>query len=146
MGRELSGAFSGLSEDNLNRILAKSYICCGTDESARPESFAFGRSHPRGFGSFPRFLRLAQKELPLEEVIRKVTLFPAEVFHLRDRGRIACGAVADLVLFDQERLSDSADFASPHTVSAGIFQVYVNGTLSYENREVTARAGKILKK
>ena len=139
-------SFSGLSEGNLKRIIAKPYICCGTDETARPLHFEFGRSHPRGFGSFPRFIRQAQKELPLEEVIRKVTLFPAEVFHLRDRGRIACGAVADLVLFDQERLSDSADFASPHTVSAGIFQVYVNGTLSYENREVTARAGKILKK
>ena len=139
-------SFSGLSEDNLNRILAKSYICCGTDESARPESFAFGRSHPRGFGSFPRFLRLAQKELPLEEVIRKVTSLPADVFHLRNRGRIVCGAVADLVLFDREQLSDCADFATPHALSAGIFQVYVNGTLSYENREVTARAGKILKK
>lgn len=139
-------AFSGLSETNLKRIIAKPYLCCGTDETARPADYRFGRSHPRGFGSFPRFIRLAQKELPLEEVIRKVTSLPAELFHLRGRGTIRCGSAADLVLFDREELCDCADFASPHAFCTGIHQVYVNGVLSYENREVTGRAGKILKK
>ena len=91
-------------------------------------------------------IRLAQKELPLEEVIRKVTSLPAELFHLRGRGTIRCGSAADLVLFDREELCDCADFASPHAFCTGIHQVYVNGVLSYENREVTGRAGKILKK
>lgn len=139
-------AFSGLSMENLKRIVVKPYICCGTDETARPSSYDFGRSHPRGFGSFPRFIHLAQEKLPLEEVIRKITSFPAGVFHLRDRGTITRGSIADLVLFEEKTFRDCADFASPHALCEGIFQVYVNGILSYESGKVTAHAGKILKK
>ena len=139
-------AFSGLSMENLKRIVVKPYICCGTDETARPSSYDFGRSHPRGFGSFPRFIHLAQEKLPLEEVIRKITSFPAGVFHLHDRGTITRGSIADLVLFEEKTFRDCADFASPHALCEGIFQVYVNGILSYESGKVTAHAGKILKK
>ena len=84
-------------------------------------------------------LRIGSRELRLQACGK-------EVFHLRGRGTIRCGSAADLVLFDREELCDCADFASPHAFCTGIHQVYVNGVLSYENREVTGRAGKILKK
>lgn len=139
-------AFSGMSETNLQRILQREEICCGTDETARPQGYEFGRSHPRGFGSFPRFIGLVRESFSLEEAIRKVSGLPAEVFHLRDRGKIVTGGYADLVLFDPERLKDRADFVTPHALCSGIDQVYVNGVLSYEKGEVRNRAGKILKK
>lgn len=139
-------AFGGLSEENLKRIIDKPYICCGTDETARPSDYRIGRSHPRGFGSFPRFLNLELEKRPLEEIIHRLTAFPAELFGLKDRGTIEKDRIADLVLFDEEKLADKANFSEPHCLSEGIHQVYVNGVLSYAGQRVVARAGKVLKR
>lgn len=140
-------AFGGLSPENLRRIITQDYTCCGTDETARPCEERIGRSHPRGFGSFPRFIRLCrQAGLSLEAVIARLTALPARIFSLPERGMIRAGFYADLVLFSEEELSDRADFRTPHAVSSGIHSVYVNGVLSFSDGRICARRGKILKK
>lgn len=140
-------AFGGLSPENLRRIILQDYTCCGTDETARPCSERIGRSHPRGFGSFPRFIRLCrQAGQPLETVIARLTSLPARIFSLPDRGMIRAGFYADLILFSESELSDRADFRTPHAVSSGLHSVYVNGTLSFSGGRICARQGKILKK
>lgn len=140
-------AFGGLSSGNLLRIISQPYVCCGTDETARPRSERIGRSHPRGFGSFPRFIVLCRESgIPLEDVISRLTRLPASIFALRDRGEIRSGFYADLVLFSGERLCDAADFGSPHRFPEGIVSVYVNGALSFANGVVCDRRGKTLKK
>lgn len=140
-------AFGGMSETNLERILAKSWVCCGTDETARPVDDSLGRSHPRGFGSFPRFITMAAKSAPLEEVIRRVTSMPAEFFGLRGRGRIREGYAADMVLFDPDKLASRADFLHPHTPAEGIHTVFVSGEVAYsgESGRVTPGNGGVLR-
>ena len=77
--------------------------------------------HPRNYGTFPRVLGPYVREgiLSLEAAIRKMTSLPADVFGLGGRGRIEAGAVADLVLFDPERVGDRADFGAPHAHASG---------------------------
>lgn len=139
-----SASSSGMNENNMMRILKEDYVCCGSDESARPADFSIGRCHPRGFGSFPRFIKLLNKELGLEKTIKKVTLLPAEIFGLKDRGKIKQNYAADLVLLDIDSLTDNADFRIPHAISKGILKVWVNGTLAWDEGKLVSRCGKYL--
>lgn len=141
-----TAASAGMSEDNLTRILNQDYVACGSDETARPLDYSLGRSHPRGFGSFPRFINIMRKNMSLEKAIRKVTSLPADIYNLHDRGRIVTDLAADLVLFNPEKLGDTANFADPHRVSEGILKVWVNGVLTWDEGSLTGqRAGKYLK-
>ncbi|MBO4647046.1 MAG: amidohydrolase family protein, partial [Lentisphaeria bacterium] len=106
-------------------------------------------SHPRGFGSFPRFIRILRDlGMPMEKIIRRLTSQPAAFFHLADRGAIRPGAAADLVIFDEDELDSEADFKSPHTPASGIRSVYVNGVAAYDGelRQVVARPGRVLER
>lgn len=139
------GAFGGLSPDNMRKILQQDYVCCGSDENARPQSFELGRSHPRGFGAFPRFINLLRSnDISLSEAIRRITSLPAQIFGLKDRGLIRAGYYADLVLFEENKLKDAATFAAPHSAAEGIVSVYVNGVQSFADGNVLARAGRFL--
>lgn len=139
-------AFGGMSKENMRRIIARNDVFCGTDETARPRDFSIGRSHPRGFGAFPEFLkRNLENGLPLEQIIRRMTGAPAEKFGLKDRGVLREGAFADLVLIDLKKLCARSSFADPHAPADGIEKVFVNGVLSYADGRVTARAGKVLR-
>ncbi|MBR2365488.1 MAG: amidohydrolase family protein [Lentisphaeria bacterium] len=124
------GAFAGMSRENLAKILQKDYVCCGSDETSRPFDDSLGRSHPRNFGSFPRFFQLlCSLGFSQEEAVARMTALPAKIFSLHDRGRIREGCKADLVLFDPEKLDSNADFIHPHTKAEGIRAVIVNGCM-----------------
>ncbi len=125
-------AFAGMSQDNLLRIVRQGFTMCGTDESTRPADYSIGRSHPRGFGSFPEFFALLNDHVPLEKIIQRVTSLPASVFNLKGRGMIAPGYFADLVIFEPENFKSNATFAEPHRISSGIHKVFVNGVLRYD--------------
>lgn len=121
-------AFQGMSPDNLRRIATDPRCFCGTDESARPSDYRIGHSHPRGFGSLPRFWQLlAQAGLPTGEIVRRLSAAPANRFGLSDRGCIAPGLAADLVLLDESTLNSAASFATPHLPPVGIAHVWIDG-------------------
>ncbi len=108
-----------------------------------------GMSHPRGAGTFPRVLRLVRERnwLTLEEAVRKMTSLPAWRLKLKDRGRIARGYVADLVLFNPETIADNSTFEEPGKLSTGIEYVWVNGELVWNRGKATgARPGLALQK
>jgi N-acyl-D-amino-acid deacylase len=140
-------AFSGgMSSENMKRILNQPFVCCCTDENARPEDYSIGRSHPRAFGSFARFINFVKAENTLEEAVRKMTSLPASIFNLKGRGLLKPGYAADLVLFSPDEIADNANFGNPHSLSAGIRKVFVNGVLSFEDGKVSSsRNGKHLK-
>lgn len=124
----------GMSEDNLRTVLRHPAVMIGSDASARaPEGpTGEGKPHPRGYGTFPRVLgKYAREEkvLTLPEAVRKMTGLPAERMGLRDRGRLAAGMKADLVLFDADTVRDRATYTDPHQYPAGIAYVWVNGQL-----------------
>jgi N-acyl-D-amino-acid deacylase len=92
-------------------------------------------SHPRGAGTFPRVLgRFVRDEkwLTLPDAIRKMTSMPAARLGLNDRGRIAAGLKADLVLFDPATVIDQSTFENPKLLARGIQAVYVNGVPVWE--------------
>lgn len=98
-------------------------------------------AHPRGFGTYPRFLGhyvREQQVVSLEEGVRKITSLPAEQVGLVERGRIEPGFYADLVLFDPETVIDRATPEDPHLTSLGIERVWVNGQTVYEQGATTA--------
>jgi N-acyl-D-amino-acid deacylase len=107
-----------------------------------------GARHPRGAGTFPRVLGKyvrGERWLSLPEAIRKMTSAPADRLKLADRGRIAAGAIADLVLFDANTVVDRSTFSEPGILPAGIEKVFVGGELVWDGGKATdARPGKVL--
>lgn len=135
-------AFGGLSSENLNTLLQQEYLCCGSDETARPFDLSLGKSHPRGFGSMVRFIRMCRDlAIPMEEIIRRITKLPAGIYSLKQRGVIAPGMKADLTVFQEELLEDHADFTTPHAPCSGIIDLYINGTAHSSG----IRTGKVIR-
>lgn len=150
-GLQTSAFFSGMSEPNLWTILAEPYVMLGTDSSLRAPQGPLGRyyPHPRAYGSFPRFLRAALdgKTVALPEAVRKMTALPAAQFRLRERGRLAIGALADIVIFNPRTVADCATFADPQQFSRGIDWVMVNGALTLDEHGLTGlRGGTVLRR
>jgi len=143
--------FLSMSEDNLKKFLALPYCMIGSDSSAR--SFdgptRKGKPHPRGFGTFPRFLARYVNEyglMGLTEAIHKMTLLPAETFRLKKRGSIKGGMYADIVIFDPESIIDRATFDNPYQRSSGMHHVFVNGVpVIREGKFTNNFPGRILK-
>jgi N-acyl-D-amino-acid deacylase len=99
-------------------------------------------SHPRGFGAYPRLLGRYVRErgiLDLATAVHKASRLAAAHVGIRDRGTIAPGAPADLVLFDPDTVLDRATPEAPHALSAGIQTVWVNGEVVYEGGRTTGR-------
>jgi N-acyl-D-amino-acid deacylase len=123
--------FFGMSEENMWRIYEEPYVMVGTDASLRATRGVLSEDypHPRAYGSFTRFLRacLDGKTVSPAEGIRKMTSLPAEHFHLKSRGTIRKGSIADIVVFDPVALRDRSSWEQPHVLSEGVEHVIVNG-------------------
>lgn len=130
-GLRTGGFFFGMSEANLRRIYGLPWVMVGSDASLRsPDGvLADDHPHPRAYGAFPRFLALCRDEIniPLPEAVRRITALPADVFMLADRGRIQVGHIADIAVFDAERIRDTATYAAPHSYPVGIRYVVSAG-------------------
>jgi N-acyl-D-amino-acid deacylase len=134
----------GMSPENVERVLAHPLVMIGSDGSSMaPEGpAAETKPHPRSYGTFPRVLGYYARERQLFDLptaVKKMTSMPADQIGLRDRGRIARGMKADLVLFDAEHVKDEATFDDPHRYPMGIRHVFVNGTLVVEDEKHTGR-------
>ncbi|MGH6609328.1 MAG: amidohydrolase family protein [Burkholderiaceae bacterium] len=106
--------------------------------------------HPRNTGTFTRVLGYYVREtgvLTLPEAIRKLTSLPADFLRLTDRGRIAVGQVADVVVFDAQRVRARSTYTDPDVFSEGIIHVLVNGTFAMRDGAVTgATPGRFVKR
>lgn len=107
-------------------------------------------NHPRGFGSYPRILGeyvRSREVLTLEEAIRKATSLAAEHMGLAERGTVAAGMYADLVLFDPQTIADHATPERPREVSSGVRRVWVNGVEVFADSVANgAKAGRVLRR
>lgn len=106
-----------------------------------------GDPHPRTFGAFARFLEryAVSGRLPFEEAVRKITSLPAQRMGFNDRGRIATGHAADLVLLDPAGVAEMSTFAKPRQFAKGVEKVWVNGELVVADGAVgDARPGHFL--
>lgn len=108
-----------------------------------------GMPHPRGFGTNARVLGRyvrEQKVIGLEEAIRRMTSLPATKFNLKDRGLIMEGKYADILVFDENEITDLSVYENPHQYSKGISLVLVNGKLVIQEAKHTGvRSGIALR-
>ncbi len=106
--------------------------------------------HPRGFGSFPKVLGPYVRDRSLfstEEAVRKMTSLSASNVGISQRGVIAPGYFADLVMFDPATVTDRASFETPQAPATGIASVWVNGVLVFDGGSATGQtAGKALRR
>src|SRR5262245_27296566 len=103
------------------------------------EDYGRGLPHPAAYGAFARILARFVREdqtLRLEEAVRKMTSYPAQIFGLPDRGVIRPGAFADLVILDPQAVKDRASFQNPRRDGIGIRLVIVNGSIVFDNGEL----------
>ena len=133
--------YHSISESDMRRILAHPATMIGSDGLPLDP-----RPHPRLWGTFPRVLgRYSREEklIPLASAIHKMTGMPAQRFGLAQRGLIREQHFADLVLFDPQRIIDTATYSDPVQPAQGIDAVWVNGALTYTASGATGtRAGR----
>jgi len=140
-----------MSESDLREAMRAPFVSFCTDSGARALDGPLSRakSHPRGWGSYPRILgRYVRDEhqLTLEQAIHKMTGMPAKRVGLRERGLLRVGFYADLTIFDPKRVLDRATFETPNQYPEGINYVIVNGQISVDDgKRTSALAGRPLR-
>jgi N-acyl-D-amino-acid deacylase len=125
----------GMSDVDVEMLIRWPFANVGSD------GFSTG-AHPRGWGSFARvlgpFVRV-KRLFSLEEAVRKMSGLTASTLGLTNRGLIKPGYFADLVLFDQETVSDRSTFEMPQAQAVGVWTVWVNGQIVFDRGITTGR-------
>jgi len=109
-----------------------------------------GKPHPRLYGTFPRVIGHYARDvgvLSMAEAVHRMTGLPAAKFGLTDRGVVAAGAFADLVLFRADTIVDTATYDDPRRYPLGVVSVWVNGEEVVHDGKLTgARPGHGLRR
>lgn len=142
-----------LHEEHVDSLLAHPLSLIATDGGGFPRREAVGHQerlvHPRCYGTTGQFFARMRttRRLSLEVAVAKLTGMAARVWGLKDRGLVAVGAQADLVLFNPLHMYDRASVADPYRSPAGIVDVWVNGVQAVHDGQVLGvRAGEFLRK
>jgi dihydroorotase/N-acyl-D-amino-acid deacylase len=145
-------AVFAMSEPDIALAVAQPWVAFDNDSQGTSPTGLLGEEHPhpRAYGTFPRVIRKFVREdrlLRLDEAIRKMTSLPAQKMRLADRGVLKAGLWADVVVFDEDRLTDVATFEQPNQLSVGMEAVLVNGVPVIQNGKATnALPGKVLRR
>lgn len=138
-----SATYYVMDEAVMRALMRDPFVSFGTDGAA-------AGAHPRGRGTFARAVgRYVRDErvLTLEEAVHKASVLAAESLGLRDRGSLAAGMAADLVVLDPATLVDRADFAHPERKAEGVDAVVVGGQVAWlDGRTTDARGGHALRR
>jgi N-acyl-D-amino-acid deacylase len=138
-----------MNEEQKHQALRAPWVMIDTDtQPINPATVT--STHPRAFGAFPRVIAKYVREdgvLTLEEAVKRMTSLPANRLGLHDRGLIAPGMAADLVIFDPDRLTDRATFTDPLQYSEGVDYLMVNGVLVIDEEQLTgALPGAVIRR
>ena len=143
---DIGTVFFMMSEENVAAQMRAPWMKFGTDAGGADPDRASGPVHPRAYGTFARILGRYVREdgvIPLEEAIRKMTSAVAIRLGIRDRGLLAEGYLADVVVFDPDTVIDHATYEDPHRVSTGVEHVFVNGVpVLLDGRHTGAMPGR----
>ena len=139
-----------MKEEDVQAALQKPWVAADTDYGARAVDGPFGGegAHPRAFGTMARILGHYVRDVKLftlEEAVRKITSLPARRMGVWDRGVLRPGAYADVVVFDPERVEDTATFERPQQYPRGMETVVVNGrVVLHQGKRTAERPGRPL--
>lgn len=115
-------------------------LCLDAGELSLDGPLFEAHTHPRAFGSMPRFLGHYVRDLhlmPMEQAVRKMTSLPAQRERLIDRGLLKDGYFADITIFNPNTILDTATYTAPASLSTGVKYVFVNGQLEFEDGKLT---------
>jgi N-acyl-D-amino-acid deacylase len=137
------------NQAHLDRLMRNPLCVPVTDGmSAHPTKHRHLGLMPRTFGTFPHVLGRYVREarvLSLEQAVHRMTQVPAERVALNERGVLASGKVADLVVFDPITIANRATEADPGALPTGIKRVMVNGKWALiEGTFSSTRGGRAL--
>jgi N-acyl-D-amino-acid deacylase len=140
-----------MSEDNVKRQIKLPWVSFGSDASSMATEGVFVKTstHPRAYGNFARLLGKYVRDeqvIPLAEAIRKLTSLPAATLRVKERGRLAPGYFADVVVFDPKTIADRATYERPHQYATGMRHVWVNGVQVLKDGEHTGqKPGRVVR-
>lgn len=130
-----------MTEEDIHNFMKQEWLVTGSDGNT---------GHPRKYGSFPRKYRKYVKEeevISLSEFINNSTLRTAEIFRIKNRGKVKEGYYADIIIFDPKRFSDKATYNDAFELSEGLMYSIINGKIVVENEQYLDHlAGKVLTK
>jgi N-acyl-D-amino-acid deacylase len=146
---ELAGALAvpfTMCEPDIEYIMKKDYVATGSDGIL--PVYGVDLPHPRSYATFLYKIKeyaLKRNAVSLVHAIRSQTSLPAEIMNWPDRGRIAEGAAADVVVLDLKGIAVPSSISSPHQLSRGVRQLLVNGKLVLDKGGWTGElAGRVL--
>jgi N-acyl-D-amino-acid deacylase len=140
-----------MSDDNVKREVGLPWMAFGSDEGApAPEGvFLKSRSHPRAYGNVAKLLGHYVRDehaATLQDAIRRLTSFPAANIGIRNRGWLAPGYYADVVVFDPKTIQDHATYEKPDQLATGVDDVFVNGVqVMKAGRHTGAKPGRVVR-
>lgn len=140
-----------MCDDDVMTMLAQDDFAIGSDGRgfSMDPAECEGKPHPRNFGTFPRFLRLAREQglCSLETAVHRMTGLAKDIMDIPDRGVLKQGYVADITVFDPRTVSDTGSFDDPIRKNTGIHHVLLGGEFALRDGEQTSlRAGRFLRK
>lgn len=148
---QIGAIYFMMSEENIAKQAALPWMSFGSDASAPAAEGETldSAAHPRTYGNFSRLLGKYMREeeaLPLTRAIRGLTALPASNLGLRQRGSLAVGNFADIVIFDPTTISDHATYNAPHQYATGVTEVFINGVQVLSDGQHTgATPGRVVR-
>ena len=146
---ELAGTLAvpfTMCEPDIEYIMKKDYVATGSDGIL--PVYGIDRPHPRSYATFLYKIKeyaLKRKTISLAHAVRSQTSLPAEIMNWPDRGRIADGAAADIVVLDLAGIEVPSSISNPHALSRGVRELLINGKVVLDKGEWTGElAGRIL--
>lgn len=146
---ELAGTLAvpfNMCEPDIEAIMKKDYVATGSDGIL--PVYGIDRPHVRSYSTFLYKIKeyaLKRKTVSLAHAVRSQTSLPAEIMNWPDRGRIAEGCAADIVVLDLAGIDVPSSISNPHGYSRGVRQLLVNGEIVLDKGEWTGKlAGRVL--
>jgi len=141
-----SCVFFQMIEEDVETLMKLDYNMIASDGAVI--KYGQGVPHCRSYGTFPKVIHRYVKEkkiLKLQEAVRKMTSLPAQTLRLKERGLVKKNMFADLVIFDLNKIKDTATYQNPHSYPEGIKYIIVNGIIAAKNGKPTKKLpGRIL--
>lgn len=128
---EVAAIYHSLNVDDVLTIMKDMNIAVGSDGSSYSYDKSITRTnpHPRNFGTFPRFFQMVRENqlMPIQDAVYKATKLPADILDFKDRGELKVGNMADIIVFDLEKIKDNSTFLDSVEKPDGIEHVFVAG-------------------